>query len=339
MTLTVAEAAGSHLDMGRAQGQAFAHSIDRAIDFYAGLARNKGSDLRALAEKAQPYLDAATRSHPELVEELRGMAEGAGVALADVAVLNCLEEVWSFEACTTMTSGPYLLHAEQWYSGHSDIGVVISRPHDGPAFVSPTCVGFLPAVGMSAAGFAQGIGSLSAPDDRVGIPRVVVSRLSLGAATLDDAIGAAQAGGRAGGYAHTLASARRKVVVETSATTATVIEGTDAHTNHYLGGRSGIPRPEPSAGSTARLARARQLLNESPPASLEDCARLLSDHSSEPQAICLHERGPEASSTVFGMACDLAGGRMIVSHGSPCGGRWEEFHVPGFVTMEASRVG
>jgi isopenicillin-N N-acyltransferase-like protein len=330
MSLAIAETAGGPRGLGRGQGEAAAAQIAEAVSFYERLAEGTGVDLERVGRDALRLLEGARGMAGDAVGELEGLAEGSGTPLETIAVLNCFEEAWPAtpESCTTMISGPFLLHAEQWYAGHSQVTVVIARPDGSPAFVSPACAGFLPAVGMSASGFAQGIDSLSAPDDRFGIPRVIVSRLGLGARDIEAAIGAACVQSRAGGYAHVLATTDRQLVVETSATTAMVLNRVTAHTNHYLG--SAAPSAHASAGSITRLERAEELLRRNPPGALEDCTELLADHHARPQSICVHEEGIEASGTVFGMACDLRSGRVIVSDGSPCKGRWEEFVVPSY---------
>ncbi|CAN5609666.1 hypothetical protein BH24ACT26_BH24ACT26_08930 [soil metagenome] len=338
MSVAVVHARGTHRAMGRAQGEAFAPGIHAACTFYRRLAAQAGRDFHAIGAQGLPYLDAARRHVPELVEELFGLVEGAAISLEEGLALNCMEEVWDVDACTTMVHERFFLHAEQWYAQHSGVGVVVADPDDGPSFVSPTCVGFLPAVGMSSAGFAQGIDSLASTDARVGIPRVLVSRLALGAPGVSAAVAAACTAGRAGGYAHSLASAERSLVVETSATSHAVIEGVRAHTNHYLS-RDMSPDALPArAGSRARLERAQHLLHHDPPAGLEDCARLLSDHHGEPETICAHEEGPAGSGTVFALACDLVEGTMIVSDGAPCRGEWLELAVPSS-DAAARRVG
>ena len=329
--MNVVAVSGAPKAMGLAQGEALGEGIEAALGFYRALLERMGHDPAAVAARCRPYLQAARRVLPDGVAEMEGLAEGAGIAFEEAALLNCLEEVWPEaaavpEACTTMIAGRYLMHAEQWYAAHSEIAVVVAAPDDGPGFVSPTCAGFLPAVGLSAAGFAQGVDSLVAPDDRLGAPRVFVSRAALGASSIEAAVAAACTPERAGGYAHVLASKDRSVTVETSATTASMLENPVAHTNHYLGSSNPSGR-RGSRGSRARLSRAGDLLAQGPPGSLEDCARLLSDHGSVPQSICLHESGPEASGTVFGMACDLVTGRMLVSDGPPCTGAWQPFEV------------
>jgi isopenicillin-N N-acyltransferase like protein len=296
-------------------------------------------DWGEIARRTSPFLAAARSALPELMDELEGMAAGAGVTLDDLAVLNCFEEVWPehLDACTSFVSGRYLMHAEMWYTGHDDIVVVVAEPEDGPVFVSPTCAGFLPAVGVSGSGFAHGVDSLTARDDRKGIPRVMVSRAALGAASLEVAIESTQIDGRAGGYAHVLATADRRVAVETSATMSAEIDNCSAHTNHYLSDTPVGAGDGP--GTRARLERARWLLAHEAPTDLEDCIRLLSDHNSEPQAICAHADTARGNATVFGMACDLVTGEVIVSDGRPCEGRWHRIRVPGYEPAGANRVG
>ena len=320
MTIPVVYTSGDGRDMGRAYGEAFAGGIHESLRFYRGLKHDPATDLFR-------YVDAARAAAPSIAEEIDGMAEGAGISTEEAWWLNCLEEVAEFEACTTMVQGRWLMHAEQWYAAHSAVGVVIAHREAGPDFISPTCVGFLPAVGWNSSGFAQGIDSLYASNERVGVPRVVASRAALGAPSIDDAIHAACMPGRAGGYAHILASSSGSAVVETSATTERVLGDAVAHTNHYLTDPpEGTKRP--SRGSASRLARAVELLEHEPPLTFEECARLLADHEGDPQSICLHQDGRTAEGTVFGMVCDVATGRVIVSDGPPCMDRWEEFSLP-----------
>jgi isopenicillin-N N-acyltransferase like protein len=326
--ITVVKAEGTGRELGRSHGEAAAEGIGRALELYDGIARLYDSSLEDMRSKVRPYVDAARTAVPHLADEVEGLAVGAGISSEDAWVLNCFEEVVPAEACTTMIHGRFLMHAEQWYAGHNDIVVLSASPSDGPSFLSPTCAGFLPAVGMSSAGFAQGIDSLGAPDERVGIPRLLISRLCLGSSSIDDAITAASISGRAGGYAHVMASRDRGVALETTATRAELSPVSNAHTNHYLSAVAGGDRA--SEGSLARHARATELLRESAPTSLEECTELLSDHRSEPQSICVHEEGPEAEGTVFGMVCDVQSGTMLVSDGPPCRGRWQSFELESY---------
>jgi isopenicillin-N N-acyltransferase-like protein len=173
--------------------------------------------------------------------------------------------------------------------------------------------------------------SLSADDDGVGIPRVLVSRHSLQGSDPDDLIARATIPGRAGGYAHLAAGTRgRAFTVETSATSHALLKRS-VHANHYLDGS--LARPgHASAGSRARLARVEALLEERQPATVPDAMELLADHDSEPQAVCVHPDpadGEEATATVFAMVCHLEERRMWVAAGTPCTAPYQEIDLQG----------
>lgn len=340
MSLTRVVAAGEGGSLGRAYGEGCAAGIGRSVAFYERLAQRRGS-LPSLQKQLGPFVDAARMQLPHLADEVDGVAEGAAVDPEAIWLLNCIEEVWPFEACTTVVTGRWLMHAEQWYAGHDETALVVAAPANAPAFVSPTCSGFLPAVGLSSAGFGQGIDSLTASDERTGIPRLLVSRQGLGAGSLEQAAAAARIDNRAGGYAHVLATASESLIVETTATSSADLPGGRLHTNHVLSPTLKRLASRATDGSKARLARAHKIDAQRPPATVEDCMALLADHEGEPQSICLHEDtdDPEASATVFGMVCDLEEGRVYVSDGRPCEGRWVEQAVPGFRASGVVHVG
>jgi hypothetical protein len=190
------------------------------------------------------------------------------------------------------------------------------------AVASPTVVCCLPAVGLNSVGMAQGIGSLTACDDGVGAPRVLVSRHSLEAMDRADAITRAGAPGRAGGYGHVFAFGDGgTVIVETTAQRLAVLDGNRVHTNHYLDRELAALGPEPSAGSQARHDRLVELLDDRRPSTAPEVMEILKDHGSSPQAICLHpdpEEGDEASAVMFSMVTDVREGRLWVAPGNPC---------------------
>jgi isopenicillin-N N-acyltransferase-like protein len=311
-----------------------------------------------LAGLLAPYLQAAERELPDLVELVTGMAEGAGVSFWELFAVNAFEELEPLlepgegrslgevtgatgDRCSTVTvSGPgYTLlgHNEQWMAGdQGNVAVVIELPDDGPALVSPTLVCCLPAVGMNEYRVAQGIQSLVADDDGVGIPRVLVSRHALVASSPADALRRATLPGRAGGYGHSFAFGSGSAMsIETSATRFAVNGQPGSHTNHYTDPELADRAPPPSPGSLARLARLQALVTERSPATPAAIGEILADHGGDgPQAICEHgteDPADEASAIVFSMICDLDLGRMWVAPGSPCVTAYEEVDLAGVV--------
>jgi hypothetical protein len=212
----------------------------------------------------------------------------------------------------------------------------VELPDDGPALVSPTLACCLPAVGMNEYRVAQGIQSLVADDDDVGVPRVLVSRHALVASSPADALRRSTLPGRAGGYGHSFAFGTGSAMhIETSATRFAVNGLPGGHTNHYLDPELADRAPAPSPGSQARLARLRELVEERSPATPAALGEILADHGGGgPQTICEHgtdDPADEASAIVFSMICDLDLGRMWVAPGSPCVTAYEEVDLAGVV--------
>ena len=183
---------------------------------------------------------------------------------------------------------------------------------------------------------AQGIQSLVANDDGVGIPRVLVSRHALVASSPADALRRATLPGRAGGYGHSFAFGSGSAMsIETSATRFAVNGQPGSHTNHYTDPELADRAPPPSPGSQARLARLQALVEERSPATPAAIGEILADHGGGgPQTICEHgteDPADEASAIVFSMICDLDLGRMWVAPGSPCVTAYEEVDLAGVV--------
>lgn len=355
----VVVARGDPLERGRTVGYELADLIRGSLEFYWRYLVRRGVRAGELPGLLGPYLAAAERELPDLVELVTGMAEGAGVSFWELFCVNAFEELEPLlearggpslgqvtgaggpERCSTITiSGPgYTLlgHNEQWLAGDvGHVAVVVELPDDGPALVSPTLACCLPAVGMNEYRVAQGIQSLTANDDGVGIPRVLVSRHALVASSPADALRRATLPGRAGGYGHSFAFGSGSAMhIETSATRFAVDRSPGAHTNHYTDPELVGRAPAPSRGSLARLERLRALVEERSPATPAAIGEILADHGGGgPQTICEHDvddPADEASAIVFSMICDLDLGRMWVAPGSPCVTAFEEVDLAGVV--------
>ena len=348
----VVVARGDPLERGRTVGWELADLIRASLEFYWRYLVRRGVRAGELPGLLGPYLAAAERELPDLVELVTGMAEGAGVSFWELFCVNAFEELEPLleatgaagppgDRCSTVTiSGPgYTLlgHNEQWMAGEAGhVAVVVELPDDGPALVSPTLACCLPAVGMNEYRVAQGIQSLVANDDGVGIPRVLVSRHALVASSPPDALRRATLPGRAGGYGHSFAFATGSAMnIETSATRYAVNGAPGSHTNHYTDPELADRAPPPSPGSLARLARLQALVEERSPATPAAIGEIMADHGGDgPQAICEHgteDPADEASAIVFSMICDLDLGRMWVAPGSPCVTAYEEVDLAGVV--------
>jgi isopenicillin-N N-acyltransferase-like protein len=366
--LRVVRAEGSPGARGRHIGRELAEPIQRSIDFYHRYLDRRGITSPHLQDLLAPYLAAAETHLPACAETIKGMAEGAMVPVWELFAVNAFEELEPLleqpegrmrflqrdagasrprlvepDRCSSFTvSGPgftLLGHNEQWLAGDAgNVAVVIDVPEDprseGGMIASPTVVCCLPAVGMNRHGYAQGIQSLVAADDGIGVPRVLVSRHALAASDRADALRRTAFEPRAGGYGYAVAFSGGNVfTIETTAGRQGVIEGAGPHTNHYLDPELAGFGPQPSPGSSSRYQRMCELIADRRPDSPDSVMEVLRDHASAPQAICLHPdeaEGDEAAAVVFSVVCDLeSGGRMWVAPGNPCQTPYEEIDLRG----------
>jgi isopenicillin-N N-acyltransferase like protein len=345
LDLRVVRVEGDGRRRGERAGAELADLIHRSLGFYRRYLHAHGSAPEELPRRLGPHREAASAGFPDLIAEIEGMAKGSGASFWELFAVNAFEElepeleeaVRVPERCTAFVApgerGPILGHNEQWFAGDiGNVAVIVARPEEGEPFVSPTIVTCLPAVGANRAGVGQAIMSLAADDDRVGVPRVLVSRTSLQATSTTDGVRRAAPPGRAGGYAHLLAARDGEAsVVETSATRHAEVSG-PVHTNHYLDAGLSTSAPEPSSSSAHRFERATALFAAEAPTTVGRAAEILGDHDGGPDAICPHPEpgdGEEASAIVFSMVCDLGRERMWVAPGRPCDTPFEEIDLAG----------
>ncbi len=226
--LPLVHARGTPGEIGFQIGAARAEQVRHMVDAYRRLFREAGALLgvtgwREAVRLARMYLPISQAELPQYVEEMRGLAEGAGVRFDDVLVLNTLEAITddrlllgctslAVDASASADGSVWLAHNEDWYP--ADIGhvyLVHAEPENHPAFLAISYGGLLPNIGFNAAGIAQCIDTVYPTDARLGLPRLLVSRAVLAAETLTEAMLAALHPQRAAGYNHLLVSAEGEI--------------------------------------------------------------------------------------------------------------------------------
>jgi len=348
---------------GQQIGRELRDLINDSVDFYHRYFSRRGVSSQELQDLLTPYLVAAEAQFPAQMSTLKGMSVGAMVPVLELFAINAFEELEPMleapegqllflqrkegyltpprsEHCSSFSissnGSTILAHNEHWLAGdRGNVAVVIDVPDDRAVSVaSPTIACCLPAVGMNSLGAAQGIGSLTACDDGVGVPRVLVSRNSLESMDRADAIARAGMPRRAGGYGHVFAFADGDALtVETTSERLAVLDGPGVHTNHYVDPALAVLGPAPSEGSRARYDRLTQLLGERHPTTVPQVMEIMADHGSSPQAVCLHPdpaEGDEASTVMFSMVTDVRERRMWVAPGNPCETPYVEIDLAGF---------
>ncbi len=316
---------GGHREVGRAVGEATAAAV-------RGVAATVGPDALAAAEA---YRAVTAEELPWLVEELDGVAEGAGCDPAAVFAAS-IEELAPVPEpvgrCSDLVATPAAsADGHLWVAHNNDLGpeteddlVAIEWRVEGDPTVFTIGIGPWISVGFNAAGLALTGNELSPNDNRVGIPRLLQVRDILRRRTLADAVAAALHPRRASSYANLLSHRTDGVVcVEGSATEAELLRpsaaGTLAHTNHYVGERMLRFEADPGYArrSAVRYRRALRWLatGDITPTHLR---RALSDHADAPDSLCRHVGAGSETKTVFWCIADVTTGDIAYGRGNPC---------------------
>ena len=345
MSFIVVRATGTPFERGRAIGRGLGEAVGHSLGFVGRHLHEHGVGPDALDDVLAPYVAASEAAAPHLVEQLRGVADGAEQPFAMVMAANAFEEIYGqvelgigreapLERCTDVVlrgaDGPLLGHTEQWYAGDGGaVGIVIDVPDDGPVLLAPVVAGTLPLVGINEHGVAVGAMSLSARDERVGIPRALVARDVLDARDAADATARATRPGRAGGYSYQFAFPDGgALVVETTGSRASVMPANE-HTNHALDPAVAEVTFPASAGSESRYARVATLAATAQPTT-DGVVAILADHESEPQSICVHPDpadGDEGSTILFAMIAEPAQRSLTIASGHACTGVFETLRL------------
>jgi isopenicillin-N N-acyltransferase-like protein len=291
-----------------------------------------------------PYVRVTEEAAPDVIAELRGMAEGSGVPFETLFVLNAAAELMQSVgrfACTVVgVSGAgtcdghvLLAHNEDATAGWADLTYLIkATPAGAPPFAAFTYAGLLLHQGVNAAGLGSVGNALYARDARPGIPKLLLYRLAIAKPTIEEAIRAVTKQQRAFGNNHLFATADGDLYdVEVSGTRWAMQPGKNgflAHANHFaLPGMTDLDRGEDLLNSRLRQTRVETLI-ERQWGELDACRlrALMADHANFPRSVCKHH-APEGEldyGTIGSVVIDVSERALWACAGTPCRGAWRE---------------
>lgn len=194
------ELSGPPEQRGRQYGQAAAERIKKGIAHYGAQmsATASAQRIRRLAEDFVPQIE---KFAPHFVPEMRGIAAGANVELADIVMLNCRTEVLQLakrteledkepDGCTgaiilpEATADGVLIHGQNWDWKKECVETTVVlrvRRDDGPDLMTMVEAGGLARCGLNAAGIAITANYLRSDRDytRQGVPLSLLRRKAL----------------------------------------------------------------------------------------------------------------------------------------------------------------
>jgi isopenicillin-N N-acyltransferase-like protein len=346
------EIEGEPFPRGRQYGVRAAGAIRQNATAYRKLIAYRGGlQDEAATSAALAYAPILEAHAPAVLEEMRGIADGAGCSLADVLLINARSELMTAPAqggeCTALaatspatTAGQVLLGQNwDWYSAVESEPVLlrIRRPA-GPEIMTLAEAGQVAKIGLNSAGLGVCLNFLEHAHRGQGLPIHVLLRLMLESDTLGVAAWQAYRHPRAGAANVLLAHAEGDILdLELTARAADHLYG-DAgwlvHANHFdspllRGGDAGLVG---SPSTLARAARARRLMAaQAGGISLETLQAILRDHAYGYAAICRHPDPTllpeEQTETRASLVMELADRRLHLSTGRPCQGAVRAFSL------------
>jgi len=327
----------------------------------ASIALSKDDALK-ISGKMIPY---ALEYAPDLIEECRGVAKGAGLKFEEIFNINCFLDMYDYVllpstrwkpwlgkvGCTTLAvSGEATQNKRDVIIGQNydldqpetfqEASTILKlSPDEGPSVVLYTIAGAVGCAGLNSSGIGIVINKLWPSDAGPGVPYCFLVRKALQKDLVSDVLESITTVKRASGTHFLITNLTGDIFsLEVTATKHEIVSPTDgfyAHTNHYL---THELKPLDISGpwignSHVRLSRIRKLLHENmSKITLEKCQEFLKDHVNYPYSICRHgsekepmESGARTISSFFFLPKES---KMLATYGNPCTQSYKEYSMP-----------
>lgn len=350
------ELSGTHYEIGYQHGEFFKDTIHRIIKDNASTlieqienkAHNKVTE-KELHEFSERYMPYAQEYCPEMMEEIRGIADGAGVSFEDIFFINCHLDMRDLTypflsqemmlgcttfgaSCTATRNGESIIAQTYDWGDIFQCGSALLRIKaiGEPEVLVFTIAGMVGCAGMNSNGIALVINRLVAKDSKPGVPYPFIIRKALMQVRIGNGIYSVTNANRSSGLFYLVGDLNGEMIgIECSAKDYYVFYADNdyiAHTNHYVSARMQpyAVYSKPLAGDTImRLSTANsRLANKCGDIVVEDIMELMRDHTGQPNSICRHsnEYASELSrsKTIAAIIMDLRTRRMWFAAGNAC---------------------
>ncbi|HIF33602.1 MAG: C45 family peptidase [Pirellulaceae bacterium] len=338
-------------ELGRQIGEAASEEIRGFVDIALTQINRTTSVSRSQASRiANQSIDYVADYSPHLLDELRGISDGAGVSLEDVMLLQIRNQFAAEldSGCTSFSVGAKanrtgrMLVGQNWDNdpGLDAYTVVLTRHPEGkPSLMTVTQAGLIAYIGLNDAGIAACLNTLPAPSRPLGVPHYFTLRCLYETNSLDEAVAVVHKAKRAIPANIMLATPDGPADLEITIDKVSLLRDSAdcvvTHTNHCL-------HPDLIAindqfdeliESKPRKKRIDEMLSDgSCSLDLATLKAALRDHQDYPKSICRHANDHPHNGfweTVFSVILDPEKGEMHVARGTPCDREYEVYALNG----------
>ena len=338
---------GTPYERGQQYGAACKKEIALSMRTYESLfVRHKNMTWEQARKLSLLYLPAIRKLDECYVQEMQGIADGAGVTFEDILVINSRSELLysnlplnaeAPQECTAFSLLPpatldgAVIAGQSWdYApAQRDAVIIVRIPGEGdrPTLLFFPEAGMIGGKGCNSAGLSLTLNALRAKEYDIGIPVHIRMRRILECSTLDKAYEAATKGAMPG-PANLIMTHKDglSLDVELSPVGVDVLmpqQGVLVHSNHFIGPYLSPLHRQASGSSYIRLQRAQQLFCGKTGLTVQDAQAALRDHKGYPTSICDHssEHLPieiADCATNFGLVMNLTDNEVWLAPGNPC---------------------
>jgi isopenicillin-N N-acyltransferase-like protein len=356
---------------GYQYGRQAADRIHKGIGHYSAQVERYALPTGGIGELVREYMPVIERFEPAYVEEMRGVAEGAGVGFEQIVLLNARTEIlklaekpalraaWQSQqtpdGCTGVVAMPEvtangrLLHALNWdwKAECAETGVVLHVERtDGPDLLTFTEAGALGRAGFNTAGIAITGNYLESDRDytQVGVPLALIRRKVLECDNLALAMRSVYSTEKSASSNMIVSHADGIAIDFECAPDETFLVhpevGLLIHANHWVSQAALAKLQDRGAANMPstlyRDIRARQLLQpKSGTMTIDDLRNALLDDFQTPYSLCQPERPNMAgtiTATVAMIIMEPESGFMEVTPLPARGTPAQTYHLPGMRT-------
>lgn len=339
-TFPLIEVAGDAYAMGREHGEKARELVHRYllwIDRLTGLTRD------TLCANAIRFLPAIERYSALYGQEIRGLADGAGISLEEAVLCQSRAEAShtgeggcsAFALTGSATANGLTLAGQNQdlETEYADVAILLRvKPNDGrPSALMFTFAGQLGYAGMNAHGLAHFANALYDCPWRPGLPHYPLKRGMLEQRTVNDVVSLLSQ--------HRTCSAANVVVVDGQGHIGDIEIRPDGiavypderpemrlHTNHYLTPDYRVHETNSLPDSCPRLDRLRELITGAwGTITVDTMKTFLADHQGDPAGICRH--GAAQMHSISGYIAEPERRLLHVRRGHGCLGSWQAYEV------------
>ena len=333
---------GTPYERGYQHGSALSGGIARLYSAWVRCGARQARPIgeAELLEFARCHWAPASAFAPHWIDEVRGIADGAGLDVLQVFLLNCWDELCSWLSVRggTTAVGCTSFAVRSPRTKRISIGqnqdafgwwkpVVILNERSTGGEIATLCTahpGVLGTTGLNERGVALVANSLIPEDRGFGAPFTFVMREALRQKSLEGAVQSVSDSDRSTGANYVLASTDGAFDLETSRSQVSLqsLEQVLTHSNHYMAGTMrALDRGGELLPDTYRRAGRLEILLASGDAADDPMAAVeaLADHQGWPTSICRHSIGQEDQMETLGAVVAVPDQlKLYVTDGSPC---------------------